>query len=150
LSLRVDDILQRGRIVERVTVKRPNMKGEKEGRTVLLHPDAKAALVTWLKQLEGDDLLTGHSYVFRSRQGHNQSISRQQAYTILSAVFDDCELAGQLGTHSMRKTFANHVYEKLGHALYRTQQAKGHRNFTSTVSCLSFRAENIDAAILAS
>jgi hypothetical protein len=54
------------------------------------------------------------------------------------------------GPRHAKETFANHVYEKLGHDLYRTQQAMGHRNFTSTVSYLSFREEDIDAAILAS
>jgi hypothetical protein len=55
------------------------MKKKIEGRTVLLHPYAKTALSEWLKQLEAEDLLTGDSYVFRSRKGHNRPISRQQA-----------------------------------------------------------------------
>ena len=49
----------------------------------------------------------------------------------------------------MRKTFADRVYEKLNHDLVKTQRALGHRNINSTVSYLSFREEEIDAAILA-
>ena len=49
----------------------------------------------------------------------------------------------------MRKHFANKVYEKLGHDLVRTQRALGHKNINSTVSYLSYREEEIDAAILA-
>src|ERR1019366_7999251 len=39
----------------------------------------------------------------RRNWGHNRPISRQQAYSVLSTVFNDCEMAGRLGTHSMWK-----------------------------------------------
>jgi integrase len=51
LSLRVGDVSQHGRLVDRVTVPRRAMKGKQESRTVLLHPDAKAALAAWLLTL---------------------------------------------------------------------------------------------------
>jgi integrase len=57
-------------------------------------------------------------------------------------------LAGTLGTRAMRKSFADRVYEKLGHDLVKTQRALGHRNINSTVSYLSFKNEEIDQAIL--
>jgi len=41
LSLRLRDVVQAGRLVDRVTVERRNMKKKLEGRTVLLHPDAR-------------------------------------------------------------------------------------------------------------
>ena len=50
-SLRVGDVSQHGRLVDRVTVPRRHMKNQREGRTVLLHPEAKAALATWLLTL---------------------------------------------------------------------------------------------------
>ena len=59
-------------------------------------------------------------------------------------------LTDTLGTHAMRKTFAKRVYEGLHHDLVKTQRAMGHRNVNSTVSYLSFREADIDAAILAS
>jgi integrase len=49
----------------------------------------------------------------------------------------------------MRKTFANRMYDKLGHDLVKTQRALGHKNINSTVAYLSFREEDIAAAILA-
>jgi integrase len=48
------------------------------------------------------------------------------------------ELTGKLGTHAMRKTFANRMYDKLGKDLVKCQRALGHRNINSTVSYLSF------------
>jgi integrase len=53
------------------------------------------------------------------------------------------------GTHSLRKTFANRMYERLHRDLVKVQRAMGHKNINSTVAYLSFREEEIDAAILA-
>jgi site-specific recombinase XerD len=55
------------------------------------------------------------------------------------------ELTGKLGTHCMRKTFANRVYQRLNHDLVKAQRALGYRNINSTVSYLSFAEEEIDA-----
>ena len=148
LSLRLRDVQQAGRLVDRVTVARRNMKKKLEGRTVLLHPDAKAALAGWLAELGNWCPLDSDTFIFQSRKGDNRPISRIQAYRILHEACDACELTGKLGTHSMRKTFANKVYDALEHDLVRTQRALGHRNINSTVQYLSFREEEIDEAIL--
>ena len=144
LSLRVRDVAPGGRMVDRVTVERRHMKKKVEGRTVLLHPEAKAALAAWLEVLGANE----DAYVFQSRIGENRPITRVQAYRILHEACDACELTGKLGTHSMRKTFANKIYDRLDNDLVKTQRALGHRNINSTVQYLSFREEEIDAAIL--
>ena len=149
LSLRLADVLQAGRIVDRVTVQRRNMKKKTEGRTVLLHPEAKAALAEWVRQLKADGYMTDDAFVFQSRKGQNRPINRQQAWSILREAYQTNELGGKLGTHSMRKTFADRIYDRLGRDLVKTARALGHRNINSTVSYLSFREEDIDAAILA-
>jgi hypothetical protein len=58
-------------------------------------------------------------------------------------------MTGKLGTHAMRKTFCNRVYDKLNHDLVKTHRAIGHANINSTVQYLSFREAEIDAAVLA-
>jgi integrase len=60
------------------------------------------------------------------------------------------EVIPEVGTHGMRKTFANRVYRQLHHDLVKTQRAMGHKNINSTVAYLSFVEDEIDAAILAS
>lgn len=149
LSLRVGEVCQAGRLVDRVTVRRQHMKQRREGRTVLLHPEAKAALAAWLGHLSAAGSLLPTVYVFQSRKGLNRPISRIHAWRILQEAYVANELTGKLGTHSMRKTFANRLYDRLGHDLVKTQRALGHRNINSTVHYLSFREEDIDAAILA-
>jgi integrase len=156
LSLTVGDVQQHGKIVDHVTVARRHMKKKTEGRTVALHPEARAALSVWVEHLTR--LLKGtldlQTPVFCSRvretgTGLRRAISREQAWRILTEAFVANELSGKLGTHAMRKTFANRMYEKLGHDLVKTQWALGHKNINSTMAYLSFREEDIAAAILA-
>ncbi len=149
LSLRVGDVWQHGHLVDRVTVQRRHMKKKLEGRTVLLHPEAKTALATWLLTLRQMSACTAQTYVFRSRKGGNRPISPVQAWRILHEAVTTNELTGKVGTHAMRKTFANRVYQQLNHDLVKTQRAMGHKNINSTVAYLSFVEEEIDAAILA-
>jgi site-specific recombinase XerD len=85
--------------------------------------------------------------LFPSRKG-GRAISRVHAWEILQEAYDANNLTGQLGTHAMRKTFANRVYEKLGRDLVKTQRALGHKNINSTVSYLSFAEADVDEAIL--
>ncbi len=148
LSLRIKDIEQHGQIVERVTVERRHMKRKLQSRTVILHPKAKVAVQTWLEVVSKSIVVSPDTYLFKSRKGQNRPISRIQALRILKEAFDSCAMTGKLGTHSMRKTFANNVHEKLDRDLVKTQRALGQKNITTTIRYLSFRDEEIDEAIL--
>lgn len=70
------------------------------------------------------------------------------AWRILKEAYTSNEMTGKLGTHSMWKTFADRIYDKLDRDLVKTQKALGYRNINSTVQYLSFREEEIDEAIL--
>jgi integrase len=148
LSLRIGDVVKNGRLVERVTVNRRHMKRKIEGRTVILNAEARDALALWIAELQ-EEGASRETPVFRSRKGSDQPINRKHAWRILTEAYAVNELAGTLGTHSMRKTFANRVHVLLGRDLVKTQRALGHKNINSTVSYLSFLEEEIDAAILA-
>jgi integrase len=76
LSLRIGDVSQHGRLVDRVTVPRRQMKNTREGRTVRLHPEAKATLATWLLTVRQDPSATVQTFVFRSRKEVNRPISK--------------------------------------------------------------------------
>ena len=149
LSLRLKDVCQHGQLVDRVTVHRRHMKRKLKSRTVILHPQAKAALQAWLDVMPRFTAVTPETYVFKSRKGPNRPISRHQALRLLKEAFGSCEMTGRLGTHSMRKTFANNVHERLARDLAKTQRALGQQNIATTIRYLSFRNEEIDAAILA-
>jgi site-specific recombinase XerD len=148
LSLTVSDVWQAGPVVDRVTVRRRHMKGQRAGRTVPLHPDAQAAIAVWLVDLKALVELTPATYLFRSRKGQNRPISRVQVWQILKDAYSSNGLTGKLGTHSLRKTFARRIYAKVDRDLLDTQQALGHVSITSTVHYLDVRQERVDAAIL--
>jgi integrase len=50
-------------------------------------------------------------YLFKSKKGKNKSISRQQAYNILSDAAAAFGLDA-IGTHTLRKTFGYHMYQQ--------------------------------------
>lgn len=52
-----------------------------------------------------------YEYLFKSRQGKNEPITRQQAYNILKEAADAFGLMA-IGTHTLRKTFGYHMYQQ--------------------------------------
>lgn len=137
LSLRRSDVQRlNGDIVTRVSVERKNMKGKISGRTVVLHESARLTLGIWCLNPSCP------------QDGPLFPITRIQAWRVLTAAYDKAGLQGKLGTHCLRKTFANKVYTSLGHDLPKTQKALGHSNINSTVSYLSFADSDVDNAIL--
>jgi len=99
LSLRILDIYQYGKFVDKITVRRKNMKKKIEGRTVLLHPIAKKALEGLIKQLKKEGYTDDKLFVFQSRRGQNKPVSRIHAWRILQNAFSKNRLTGKLGTH---------------------------------------------------
>ena len=148
LRLNIGDIVQAGRIGDSVTYRRANRKGKVEGRTIKLHPKARTALTGWISQLGKNTILLPENFVFQSRKGTNKPISRIQYHRIFKEAVEVNGLTGKVATHSMRKTFADRVYEALDRDIFRTQKALGHRNINSTVQYLSFKEQDIEAAIL--
>ncbi|OBQ46225.1 tyrosine-type recombinase/integrase [Halodesulfovibrio spirochaetisodalis] len=156
LSLRVRDVVQNKRVRAEVEVLRRNMKGKHESRQVFMNPQAQEAVLALIYVMQKRGVWNHDSYLFKSRQGKNSPITRVRAYQILSRAFGMCGLSGKLGTHSMRKTFGNNVYEHMldlvaqgvGVDAYReTAKALGHKSVGSTESYLAFRNEHLRGAV---
>lgn len=67
--------------------------------------ELKKLLHVYCQELKDDD------YLFKSRQGRNQPITRVRAYDILREAAHACGLT-EIGTHTLRKTFGYHVYQE--------------------------------------
>jgi site-specific recombinase XerD len=124
------------------------MKGKHSGRSVPLHPEAAAAVEAWISELRTLGHMTQDCFLFQSREGGNRSISRTHAWAVLKAAANRAHVAGRVGTHSLRKTFAKGVYERTNRSLGLTQKALGHASVNSTVQYLSFADSEVEAAIL--
>jgi integrase len=149
LSLRVGDVWQHGQFLERVAVSRRHMKGKTEGRSVILHAEAKAALAPWLMEMHRQGEVSADTYLFASRKGINRPLRPGQARHLLRQAYAVCRLTGKLSTHTMRKTFGQNFHEKSGRDLLKTQRAMGHKSPASTVAYLHIDEREIDDLILA-
>lgn len=156
LSLRIKDVVQNKRVRSEVEVLRRNMKGKHESRQVFMNPQAQEAVLNLIGVLQKRGVWNHNSYLFKSRKGKNSPITRVRAYQILSRAFDLCGMSGKLGTHSMRKTFGNNVYNHMLQLVaegepvdaYReTAKALGHKSVASTESYLAFRNEHLRGAV---
>jgi integrase len=86
---------------------------------------------------------------YMEHKPEGRTISRVQAWRILQEAYATNGLTGKLGAHSLGKTFADRIYERLHHDLVSTQKALGHRHINSTMAYLAFKEADIDRAILA-
>lgn len=148
LSLKVGDVWQHGRVVDLVYIARRHLKKKVEGRAIPLHREAKEALQALVQELQAQGRAAANAPLFQSRKG-GRAITRQQAHRVLKEAYEACELTGKVATHSLRKTFAQAVYRKVGGDLVKTQKALGHKNINSTLSYLSCQEEEVFEAILA-
>ncbi|MFW6238815.1 MAG: tyrosine-type recombinase/integrase, partial [Halanaerobiales bacterium] len=57
-------------------------------------------------------VLHNEDYLFQSRKGKNQPISRVQAYRVLKKIGKRAGLNIKIGTHTLRKTYGYHHYQK--------------------------------------
>ena len=58
-------------------------------------------------------------------------MNRQTAHEMLKKAFEDAGLNGKLATHSLRKSFAQRVYEQSGD-IYLVQELLDHRSVSTT------------------
>jgi integrase len=84
--------------------------------------------------------------LFKSRKGHG-SIKRDQAHDILSKAGKRVGLSN-IGTHSMRKTFAYHVYQQSKRNLGLVQKLLNHSSSADTLRYIGIEEDDMDSAYL--
>ena len=83
-------------------------------------------------------------YMFKSRKGTNRPISRVQAYRILTDTANKIGLT-DVGTHSLRKTFGYHFYQKTKDIVL-LQQLFNHSSPSITRRYIGISQDEIDIA----
>ena len=97
-----------------------------------------------VKNIEGND----EDYIFKSRKGDNKPISRVQAYRILNEAAERAGIAekiGNIGTHTLRKTFGFRLYEN-GINVTRIMAILGHSSERETLKYIGVTADEIAEA----
>ena len=155
LSLRIDDVWQNDRPMTDVLFDRTIVKGGEVSRTVPVNSDGADAirgLIAWhIDTLpEGEILDITEFPLFPSqkkgRNGERVSINRVQAHLALQSAFQVAGLNGKLATHSMRKSFAQRLYNKT-HDMYAVQEMLGHKNITTTQAYVGVDYSNVKVAL---
>ena len=146
LSLNLGDVYQK-QINDRVTVKRRNIKGKIAGRTIALNQITKSTLQPYVQSLLDAQEPLDRPLFFVVYRG-KQRMTRKQAWRILQDAFEIAHLQGNLGTHTMRKTFARVMYAALNFRIEKLQRLLGHKWLNSTVSYIDDLDNGLDEAVL--
>lgn len=77
--------------------------------------------------------VTGDTYLFLSRKGENQPITRIQASRIIKDACETTGITGRVSTHSFRKAFVTEIYGLTGKDVVATMTYSRHRNLSNLV-----------------
>lgn len=148
LSLHIGDVYQNGTAVTDLLFDRSIVKGGEVSRAVPVNTDGRQAI---------DDLMAWHrdQYantdadrpLFPSRNGQGRKgLSRREAHNVLKRAFLAAGLNGHLATHSLRKSFAQRLYERTGD-IFAVQEMLGHRNVSTTQKYLGVNYASVRQAV---
>ena len=133
LGLQIGDVYQNQKPVTDLLYNKSIVKGGEVSRAVPVNVDGRdaiAALIDWHREKYGDLVPTRPLFPSRNKNG-TVAMNRQTAHEMLKAAFMTAGLNGKLATHSLRKSFAQRVYEQSGD-IYLVQELLGHRNVATT------------------
>ncbi|MDE0554196.1 MAG: site-specific integrase [Candidatus Poribacteria bacterium] len=133
LALKVNDVWQNGKPVKDLLFDRNIVKGSEISRAVPVNIDGREAienLITWQTELYGNVKPTRSLFPSRNGQG-SQTMTRKAAHDVLKKTFEAAGLNGKLGTHSLRKSYAQRLYEQTND-IYAVQEMLGHKSVITT------------------
>ena len=148
LSLRVGDVYQNRKPVSDLLYSKSIVKGGEVSRSVPVNADGRRSInevVNWHRRHYGS--ITSKRPLFPSRhKSGTVPMHRQTAHAILKTAFIAAGLNGHIATHSLRKSFAQRLYDKTGD-IYMVQELLGHRNISTTQKYLGVNYADAKAAV---
>jgi site-specific recombinase XerD len=147
LSLTLADVWQQGMVLATISVRRGHMKGRQEGRSVPLNASVRDYLKDWVRACVAAGQ-TGQSPLFWSQKNPSKPITRQYAASLLKLYAKKARITGKIATHTLRKTFAFNMYDRLGGNIFKVMQAMGHKRADSTASYLPQSQSEVEKAIM--
>ena len=148
LSLTIGDVWQNGKPVKDLLFDRSIVKGGEVSRAVPVNTDGRTAiedLIGWHREHFGR--ITAKRPLFPSRNGNgHKALSRREAHNFLKKAFIGAGLNGHLATHSMRKSFAQRLYEQTAD-IFAVQEMLGHKNVATTQKYLGVNYAKVRDAL---
>ena len=148
LSLRIGDVYQNRKPVSDLLYSKSIVKGGEVSRSVPVNADGRKAideLVNWHRRHYSSIASKRPLFPSRHKSG-SVPMHRQTAHAILKTAFIEAGLNGHIATHSLRKSFAQRLYDKTGD-IYMVQELLGHRNISTTQEYLGVNYADAKAAV---
>ena len=148
LSLRIGDVYQNEKPVTDLLFDKSIVKGGEVSRAVPVNTDGMRAiedLVRWHR--EAYRTTPKSRPLFPSRNGNGRKrMTRRAAHNVLKRAFETAGLNGHLATHSLRKSFAQRLYEQTGD-VFSVQEMLGHKSIATTQKYLGVNYASVREAL---
>ena len=148
LSLQIGDVYQNGKPVTDLLFDKSIVKGGEVSRAVPVNRDGRRAiedLIAWHGERYPDTEKNRPLFPSRNGQGQ-QPMSRRTAHDVLKIAFEAAGLNGHLATHSLRKSFAQRLYDRTGD-IFAVQEMLGHQSVTTTQKYLGVNYTSVREAV---
>ncbi|MDS1005244.1 site-specific integrase [Clostridium sporogenes] len=109
-------------------------------RKIKLNKSASKALKDLIESLP---YINMNDFIFKSREGENKPITRQQALNILKEAAKSVRVEENIGTHSLRKTWGYHAW-KAGFNPAIIMETLNHSNLAMTKRYLGIRQDDVN------
>ena len=148
LSLTIGDVWQNRAAVTDLLYTKRIVKGKETSRAVPVNRDGRRSideLVNWHRRHYGSIASKRPLFPSRHKSG-TVPMHRQTAHAILKTAFIEAGLNGHIATHSLRKSFAQRLYDKTSD-IYMVQELLGHKNISTTQKYLGVNYADAKAAV---
>lgn len=156
-ALRIADVWDGSDVRSAVTLARRFLKNGRgvhraavRSRTVPLSDSTRCVLRDYLShRIQREGSLDPASPLFRSTQDRCRGIGRWMINVLVKRACAQAGLPqhGRWGSHTLRKSFAHHVYHASGHDINLTRAALAHRDIATTQRYLTVSDEELQATI---
>lgn len=144
-GLRVSDILSlRVKDVKDTHIKIKEIKTKKYKR-MIISPSLRKELDLYIADKKDNEFLIASRQ--RGKRGEKRSIHRNQAYRIVKEAAKAIGFRDNVGTHTMRKTFGYHYYQKYGD-LAQLQKIFNHGKQEETILYIGVEQDIIDTNVM--
>ena len=148
LSLRVGDVYQNKKPVSDLLYGKSIVKRGEVSCYVPVNADGRRLideLMNWHRRHYNSIASKRPLFPSRHKSG-TVPMHRQTAHAILKTAFIEAGLNGHIATHSLRKSFAQRLYDKTGD-IYMVQELLDHKNISTTQKYLGVNYADAKAAV---